>query len=386
MRLVCETVPMSQLALVLLLGLAGPFLALPRRFAIPVAVGELLVGVVFGQSVLGLVKPNLPSLQLISQIGFSLVMMITASHIDLTRFFSKKDLLRASRNVLVSAVMALALSAAISNLLHLPSMFGLVFVLLISSSAAVFLPAVQQIEGFHTPGSVLLQVTLADLLAILLLPLVQDPAAFAKEALGVGAMSLAAVVIFVLLRWANKSGRWKRMRDVSADRHFGLELRVSLILLLGLIGLAQSLTVTIMLAGFGLGLAIAANGTPHRLAKQLFAVSEGFFAPVFFVLLGANIDVRATFADPGLIGLAVCLGLGAVLTHLILGFAGVPWSLAALSSAQIGVPAAAVSIGLANGSLSAGQAAAVMCGALITIVVAAIAAARITDSSVTRAS
>jgi Kef-type K+ transport system membrane component KefB len=133
-------------------------------------------------------------------------------------------------------------------------------------------------------------------------------------------------------------------------------------------------------------LAIAANGTPHRLAKQLFAVSEGFFAPVFFVLLGANIDVRATFADPGLIGLAVCLGLGAVLTHLILGFAGVPWTLAALSSAQIGVPAAAVSIGLANGSLSAGQAAAVMCGALITILVAAIAAARITDSSVTRAS
>ncbi len=176
------------------------------------------------------------------------------------------------------------------------------------------------------------------------------------------------------------------MRDVSADRHFGLELRVSLILLLGLIGLAQSLTVTIMLAGFGLGLAIAANGTPHRLAKQLFAVSEGFFAPVFFVLLGANIDVRATFADPGLIGLAVCLGLGAVLTHLILGFAGVPWSLAALSSAQIGVPAAAVSIGLASGSLSAGQAAAVMCGALITIVVAAIAAARITDSSIIRAS
>jgi hypothetical protein len=40
---------------------------------------------------------------------------------------------------------------------------------------------------------------------------------------------------------------------------------------------------------------------------------------------------------------------------------------------------------LGNGSLSAGQAAAVMCGALITILVAAIAAARITDSSTTRA-
>lgn len=377
---------MSQLALVLLLGLVGPFLALPRRFAIPVAVGELLIGVVFGQSLLGLIEPNLPSLKLISQIGFALVMMITASHIDLTRFFSKKDLFRASRNVLISAAVALVLSAGIVQLLHLSSMFGLVFVLLISSSAAVFLPAVQSLEKYRAPGAVLLQVTLADLLAILLLPLVQDPSAFAKEALGVGAMALAAVGIFLALRWANKNGRWKKMREVSAERHFGLELRVSLILLLALIGLAQSLTVTIMLAGFGLGLAIAANGTPHRLAKQLFAVSEGFFAPVFFVLLGANIDVRAAFADPGLIALALCLGVGAVLTHLVLSLFGVPWALAALSSAQLGVPAAAVSIGLGNGSLSAGQAAAIMCGALITILVAAIAAARITDSSTTRAS
>lgn len=377
---------MSQLALVLLLGLVGPFLALPRRFAIPVAVGELLIGVVFGQSLLGLIEPNLPSLKLISQIGFALVMMVTASHIDLTRFFSKKDLFRASRNVLISAAVALVLSAGIVQLLHLSSMFGLVFVLLISSSAAVFLPAVQSLEKYRAPGAVLLQVTLADLLAILLLPLVQDPSAFAKEALGVGAMALAAVVIFLVLRWANKNGRWKKMREVSAERHFGLELRVSLILLLALIGLAQSLTVTIMLAGFGLGLAIAANGTPHRLARQLFAVSEGFFAPVFFVLLGANIDVRAAFADPGLIALALCLGVGAVLTHLVLSLFGVPWALAALSSAQLGVPAAAVSIGLGNGSLSAGQAAAIMCGALITILMAAIAAARITDSSTTRAS
>ncbi len=376
---------MSQLALVLLLGLVGPLLALPRRFAIPVAVGELLIGVVFGQSALGLIKPNLPSLELISQIGFALVMMITASHIDLTRFFSKKDLFRAGRNVLISAAMALALSALIVNLLHLPALFGLVFVLLVSSSAAIFLPAVQQNEGFTAPGSVLLQVTLADLLAILLLPLVEDPSAFAREAIGVGVMTLAALVIFMALRWVNKNGLWKQMRDVSADRHFGLELRVSLILLLALIGLAQSLTVTIMLCGFGLGLAIAANGTPHRLAKQLFAVSEGFFAPVFFVLLGANIDVRAAFSDPGLIVLALSLGAGAVFTHLVLGFIGVPWTLAALSGAQLGVPAAAVSIGLASGLLSAGQAAAVMFGALITIVVAAIAAARITDSSITRA-
>lgn len=381
----CQTIPMSQLALVLLLSLAGPLLALPKKFVVPVAVGELLIGVVFGGSGFALIDATEPSFQLISQIGFALVMMITASHIDLTKFFSKKDLWLATRNVAISSAFALALSALVVNLLHLPTLFGVVFVLLVSSSAAVVLPALQQIAGFRAPGAVLLQVTLADLLAVLLLPLVEDPSSFAKEALGVGLLSAAGLAIFFILRWSNKNGLWKEMRDVSADRHFGLELRVSLILLLVLIGLAQSLSVTIMLAGFGLGLAIAANGTPHRLAKQLFAVSEGFFAPVFFVLLGANIDVRAAFASPVLLLLAGALGFGAVATHLVLGFFGVKWPLAALSSAQIGVPAAAVSIGLADGLINTGQAAAIMCGALITILVAAIAAARITDSSITRA-
>jgi len=185
----------------------------------------------------------------------------------------------------------------------------------------------------------------------------------------------ASVVIWALLRWLDRTGRWKRMRVISAERGFGIELRVSLILLLVLIWLAQSFAVTILISGFGLGLAIAANGVPHRLAKQLFAVSEGLFSPVFFVLLGASIDVSALWSSQQLILLAVVLGFGAILVHLASMVLGMRFSYALASSAQLGVPAAAINIGLVVHAITSGEAAAIMAGAVITLVTTAISAA-----------
>ena len=49
---------------------------------------------------------------------------------------------------------------------------------------------------------------------------------------------------------------------------------------------------------FGLGVSLV--GEPRRLARQLFAVTEGFFGPVFFVWLGTSLDLRALGAHPAL--------------------------------------------------------------------------------------
>ena len=62
--------------------------------------------------------------------------------------------------------------------------------------------------------------------------------------------------------------------------------------------LAISTHVSIMLAGFALGLVVAAIGEPRRLARQLFGVTEGFFAPLFFVWLGASLQVRELADHP----------------------------------------------------------------------------------------
>ena len=61
-----------------------------------------------------------------------------------------------------------------------------------------------------------------------------------------------------------------------------------------------------MLAGFGMGLALAGVGAAAA-GWQLFALTEGFFAPLFFVWLGASSTCGTVAAHPSLALLGVCL-------------------------------------------------------------------------------
>jgi len=239
----------------------------------------------------------------------------------------------------------------------------------------VALPATAGLAKSKKLALFVAQVAIADLLAIVALPLAFSSANYASVGIGALAVSALAIILYFVLSWLNHIGWLARMRAVSAARSFGLELRFSLILLLGFAAVAQSFGVTVMIAGFSMGLALAANGVPRRLAKQLFAVAEGFFSPLFFVLLGAQVNVVAAFVDSELLALAALLGVTAVLVHLVPRALGLSWPLSLISASQLGVPAAAVAIGQADGSISAGQAGAIMLGALFTILVSALAAA-----------
>jgi hypothetical protein len=69
------------------------------------------------------------------------------------------------------------------------------------------------------------------------------------------------------------------------------------------------------------------------------------------------------------------LGLGAVLAHGAGRLLGQPLALAVLSAAQLGVPVAAATIGTQEHLLVAGEASALMFGALLTIAGTSIAGA-----------
>jgi len=143
--------------------------------------------------------------------------------------------------------------------------------------------------------------------------------------------------------------------------------------LFALAGLATAAHVSIMLAGFVLGLAVAAVGEPRRLARQLFALTEGFLGPVFFVWLGASLDLRELGTKPEFIAVGAGLGVGAVISHLSGMLTRQPLSMGALASAQLGVPVAAATVGTSLHVLQPGESSALILGALITIAVSAVA-------------
>jgi len=159
------------------------------------------------------------------------------------------------------------------------------------------------------------------------------------------------------------------VHHVSEDRQFAVELRVSLALVFAMAALAVEVHVSLMLAGFVSGLAVAAVGEPRRVAKQLFAVTEGFLAPLFFVWLGASLQLGSLVDHPSMIVLGLCLGVGAALAHLSAVLLRQPTPYALLASAQLGVPVAAATVGGQLHLLEPGEGAALVLGALIALAV-----------------
>ncbi len=181
------------------------------------------------------------------------------------------------------------------------------------------------------------------------------------------------MVLFLLLREGDRRGWPKRLHRYSEKHRFALELRISLLVLFLLCALATTTHVSIMLSGFALGLVVAGIGTPRRLARQLFGITEGFFALLFFVWLGASLQVRELGERPGFILLGIGLGVGALLAHCAARALGLPLTLAVMSGAQLGVPVAAATLGTEQHLLAAGEPSALMLGALVTIASTSIA-------------
>ena len=363
----------ATLAVIALVAVLGPLLALPRRTHLPVIVGELLAGIVLGPTLLGYLDSTDPTFTFLADIGFALIMFVAGSHVPMRDPAMRSSLgpgaLRAGLVAILATGFAFGLAAVFGT------GNGPVYaVLMASSSAALILPIVGSLRlGGPQVVALLPQIALADTACIVALPLVINPANAARAAVGALLVSAAAVLIFFLLRAAERSGARRQLHNVSEARKFALELRISLISLFTLAALAQATHVSIMLAGFALGLAVSAVGEPRRLAHQLFALTEGFLGPLFFVWLGCSLDLRDLGRHPSVIGLGLLLGLGAIVVHAAMRILGQPLSLGVLAAAQLGVPVAAATVGTQLGLLAAGEAAAFLLGALVTIVASVIA-------------
>jgi Kef-type K+ transport system membrane component KefB len=363
------------LALLAVVGMAGPVLTAIPRLALPVIIGELAAGIVIGRTGFGIVDPSDPTFALMADIGFAMVMFVVGTHVPVRDPALRKGIVAAAlRAVLVGAV-----AAVLGTLVARGFGTGhaaLYAVLMASSSAAVALPVMDSLGlGDSAALSAKAQIALADAASIVLLPLVIDPSRALRAGLGALAIAACAAVLYVVLRHLDRNGTRTRVREYSKAHSLALEFRISLILLFALAALAVTTHVSIMLAGFALGLVINAIGEPKRLARQLLGVTEGFFGPLFFVWLGASLQVRELLDRPVFILLGLSLGVGAVVAHGVGRFTGQPLALGVLAAAQLGVPVAAATLGTQQGLLGPGEPSALILGALVTVAATSVAGA-----------
>jgi Kef-type K+ transport system membrane component KefB len=255
-------------------------------------------------------------------------------------------------------------------------------VLLASCSAAVVLPIIQErrLEG-EGVLTLIAQVTVADVAATVAIPFVLAPGRAGRVAGGTALVAASVIVIFAVAHLLRRSATVKSFRRQGKRRRWAIDLREALIVLFVLAWIAQRTGASLLIAGFGAGLMVAAIGGPKRLSTEVLGIAGGFFVPLFFVLLGARIDLRGVIRDPALIGLALAIVILNAGVH-VLGARLTRQRPAAglLASAQLGVPAAIVALGLQDGVITPAQGAAIVAAAIISLAVSSVGAARFSAS------
>lgn len=374
----------DSLVIIIVAGLAGPLLAAGRRPLIPAVVGELIAGICVGRSGFGWIDPTTPANALLYGLGFAMLMLVAGSHVDLSAPGLRAGVRSGAIAVGIVAVLSLPVGLAIGGVLE-PSAPALLFpVLLAGSSAAVAFPILEE-RGLIGPGVALLLVwiPLADALTVLLMPLMLIGAAKIPEALGGDALIVACTVGALLVgQRISRSKNGLMLRDRSQTRGWALQLRATLLILVVLSLIAAKTGGSTLLAGFGAGLILARLREPTRLEVQLSGIAEGFFVPAFFVLIGAQLDLRSLAGDPSAIALALVMALCGLAIHLVASraVAPAPWSGFGLAaSAQLGLPAAAASLGLEAHALSPAVAAALVLAGCLTVLPASIGTRRLAD-------
>ena len=355
--------------MVVLAGLAGPLLGASGRFLVPVVVGELLAGLVLGGSGFGWLRPDEPTTAFLADIGFAMVMFTAGMHVPIGNPALVRRLGRGAFAAVVVAGSAAAAGWLAAHLAHVghPAIYAVV---LGSGSAAVLVPALEELHALDDPAALVVaaQVAVADVAGIVAVPLVLRPGRAWHAALGTVLIAVCAVAILLALRQLRTRSWIRALRRRSKQRAWALDLRLSLLVLFALCWIAVRTGASILIAGFAIGLVVAAVGGPKRFSRQVTGIGQGFFVPLFFVVLGARIDVRAFVEHGTLIELALLLIVFNVAIHAVGAAASRQPAAAGLAAtAQLGVPTAVVSLGLQGRLFSAGTAAAIMVAALASI-------------------
>lgn len=367
--------------------------------AVPTIVGEVLAGVLLGRSGLGWIAPG-PWHDFLFLFGLAFLLFLAGLEIDFSALRAPAGGRRASLldAPLALAGLAVALRLALAFAITVPLTAAgllpgptLVAFLLTSTSLGAVLAVLRERELLHEPYGQLLMVTtaVADFGTTLLLTVF-----FSVDARSTGAR-LALVALLVLLGLALVAGlrRVARVQSVAAlvERLAGataqIRIRGAFALLLVFAALAEHLGLEVILGAFIAGAIVSALSVAreHPLFQvKIDAVGYGFFVPVFFILTGARLDL------PALLASAEALALIPILLVAIFVVKAIPtWlyrrrysareclAAAALLSAQLTLTIAGVEIGRSLGLIDAALGSALVIVALLSVLIAPIAFARL---------
>jgi Kef-type K+ transport system membrane component KefB len=294
----------DNLLIVVAAGFAAPLaLGLVPGLRLPAVVLEIVAGIVLGPAVLGWVEVDEP-VEVLSLLGLALLLFLAGLEIDLAAL--RGALLRAaSLGFAVSLVLAVAAGVAL-DLAGIADEPLLIAVILTSTSLGVIVPVLQDSgESTSRFGQLVIAASsIADFASVLLLTLLfsGEESGAGTKLLLIGLFVLAIVAVALAISGAEHSRRLSaalvRLQDTSAQ----IRVRGAVVLLVGMVALAEQLGLELILGAFAAGAILnhldMDRGMTHpEFRLKLAAVGFGVFIPVFFVASGVRFDLDALFAS-----------------------------------------------------------------------------------------
>lgn len=321
-----DNVSFGSLVIVIIAALLTPILLERFRLkVIPVVVAEILVGLVIGKSGFNWIHSG-SLISTLSSLGLIFLMFLSGLEIDFSVFTNtKREKLPNGRvephRVIVSMVifaLILVLSYILSWGLFLGGFTSDVFfmTLVISTiSLGVVMPTLKESRIMKTGiGQTLLLITvIADLVSMILL------AVFVSLKQGGGNFWLI-IILFVaglILYFVGRFFRHQSFFEALSTGTIQIGTRSVFTLIILLVGLSEKIGVENILGAFVAGVLVSLLSPNKELVRQLDSFGYGFLIPIFFVMVGVDLNIWPLFKDPSILVLLPLLLVSLLLSKLL---------------------------------------------------------------------
>lgn len=367
---------------------------IPKVF-VPIVVGEILAGILVGPNGMGLIGSDVNSwLDFLKLFGFAYLMFISGLEIDFTVLRRDRPAgggaARWTGGPLRAALLSFALTLGMSGLLgillartELVRDAAIMALVLSTTSLGIVAPVLRQRGLIRKPLGqyTLVAAVVGDFATVTLVSiyLILHTEGLTLEALFILVLLAVTFLAFRLAGLSQKHPGLARFVGELSHATAQLDTRGALALAVIFIALAQGLGVELILGAFMAGaiVSLLTEDEGSVLRAKLHALGYGFFIPIFFIMVGVDLDLQAlTEAPQGwlVVPLLVVLAFsvkyaGCLIYRTLFGWRET-FAIGSLMSSRLSLIIAVAAIGVELGVVSPAVNAAVVFVALVTVVVA----------------
>ena len=300
----------SFFVIVVVAALAAITVAMvPKRFAPPVVVVELLLGILVGPEVFDIAKTD-NFITFFSNLGLGMLFFFAGYEIDFERI-KGTPLRLGAWGWLLSVALAYGLGGVLAAA-------GIIVSFLYTGSAmattaiGTLIPILRDNGELKTKfGTYLLAAggvgEFGPILLVTLFLSTDHPLHEAAILIAFVALAIAVAMISVRLAWRG----WPAL-ERTFEASSQLAVRITVVMVFGLVLLAGKLGLDVLIGGFVAGMIVRLALKGHELhvfESKLTAVGFGFFVPFFFVTSGIEFDLAALGSVTALLKLVMFFAL-----------------------------------------------------------------------------